>query len=579
MRKFSPSFSLVETIIFIFLFSLLFLGLLSSYLLLFRFIDFQSKKSAASAIAQGEMEKIKNLSYSQIGTRGAILPYASGILESLENITLNNATYQIERKVKYIFDTTDYDDDCLLDYKKVEIKVSFSGKTTGEVFLTTDISPKDKIEEIQSCLQQPSGILRVQVINSIGELVPSPTIRVFNPENDDLIDIATPSDGKYDFPLSPGQYKIVASKNGYSTERTYSFSEIPIPEKPNPSVLENEINQISFSIDKVSSVLAKTLTPFGQGFFSDSFDNENKVSQKTNVVIESGQARLSTSTEGYLPSGDLFSVEISPSDLVSWEEFSFGDLEPEGTDLKYQLYYFANGQWEIIPNNDLPGNGEGFDQSPIDLRNLSPQTYSKIKLKANFFTNSPSASPLLYWWEVSFKNSTPTPLSNVQFTIRGEKIIGKDANENLIYKFSNTYQTNNQGELEISNLEWDVYHFYDFQKEGQVLTLSTSTPSIPISLAPDTTTQINFFLEPENSLFLTVKDAETLNPIFSATTTISTDNFSKLEYTDIEGQAFFILHSEGNFNLFLEAEGYHSTSTSVYVSGRTTKVIKLFPSE
>jgi type II secretory pathway pseudopilin PulG len=579
MRKFLFGFSLVETIVFISLFSILFLGILGSYLFLFRVIDLQAKKATAAEICQGEMEKIKNLSYSDIGTIGASLPYARGILPNSETVTLNNIPYQIERKVKYIFDPTDNDEDCYLDYKKVEVKVSFSGRTTGEVTLTTDISPKDKIEEVQSCLQQPAGILRVQVLNSSGELVLSPTIEIFNPENGNLVDAATPSDGKYDFPLSPRDYRIVVSKPGYSKERTYSISEIAIPEKPNPSVIESQINQISFSIDRVSSILVKSFTNFSYGFFSDSFEDESKISQKTNVSVEGGEIKLSSSTEGYLESGNVFSVEISPQDLIGWEEFSFEDSEPENTDLKYQVYYFSNNQWVLIPDNDLPGNSQGFDQSPVDLRNLSPQVYSKIKLRANFSTLSSSTTPVLYWWQVSFKTSTPTPLSNVMFSMRGEKIIGKDSEENLVYKFSTTTQTNNQGEIIINDLEWDFYHFYDFQKGGEFLTISTSTPSTPLSLAPGTSTQISFFLKSQNSLILNLQDSQSLNPIFSATATLSNGNFSKVEYTDIKGQALFIVPSAGNFNLSVEAEGYFATSTTVYISRNTTKTVRLLAAE
>jgi len=576
MKKSKPAFTLIEAIVVIFLASILILGIFEAFHSLFKVLELQSRKATATEIAQGEIEKIRNLNYLKIGTIGAQLPYASGILESSTSTILNNVVYKIERKIKYIFDPTDGEEECPLDYKRVEIKVSFSDKVEGEVLLTTDIAPKDKLEELQACALQPAGILRVQVFNTLGENVSTPKIEIFNPETGELVDFSTPSSGAYDFPLAPGNYKVVVSKDGYSTEKTYSITEVAIPEKPNPIVLQSQITQISFVIDKLSSLNVKTLSNYSQGFFNDSFENENKISEKSNVVILNGEVQLATDTQGYLPSGFLYSIEISPSDLIEWEEFAFSDLKPQGTDLRYQIYFLSDEGWVLIPDSDLPGNSVGFDQSPVNLKNLS--NYSKIKIKANFISDS-SATPVLYSWQVSWKNSQSIPISNVSFDLRGDKIIGKDENENPIYKFSKKETTNASGEILIPNLEWDVYHFSNFQKDSQALFLATSTPEHPVSLNPDTNLEVLLFLEAQNSLFLTVQDSETLNPIFSATATLSKTDFSQTQHTDINGQTIFIPLDSGSYTISVEALGYNSTSTTLYISGKTTKLIKLTPAE
>jgi len=571
-------FTLIETLVAVSLSLIVFLGIFGAYRLGLRIVGLSERKITATQIAQGEIEKIRNMPYLDVGTIGAQAPYASGTLEASTSTVLNGVEYKIERKVMLISDPSDGDEECLVDYKRAEIKVSFSGILKGEVVLTTDVMPKTKSEELAICQQQTIGVLSVQVLNAVGEFVPSPTIEVYDSQGN-LKGTFTPSEGKYDIPLSPGTYKVVVSKSGYSTERTYSIEEIAIPEKPNPTVFENQITQISFLIDKISKMNLKTLTTFSEGFFSDSFLDESKISQKENVIVGGGQVSLATNTEGYLTSGYLFSVEISPASLVKWESFSFNDEEPAGTDLKYQVYFASGTEWVLIPDSDLPGNSVGFDDSPVDFSNLSTTTYSSLKLKANFSTNSTSQTPILYDWQVSWQSSNPTPIPNVSFNLRGEKIIGRDAEENPVYKYSTTTKTDSQGQIQISNLEWDTYHFSNFQKDSQSLELATSSPSLPVSLSPDTILDVNLYLKSQNSLLVSVFDSETLNPIFSATTTLSKIDFQETQLTNLNGQAIFIPLDQGSYNLSVEAQGYYSTSTTVFVSGKTTKVIKLEPKD
>jgi hypothetical protein len=573
------SFTLAEVLIGIAFVVIIFFGIFSAFYSAFKILGLQQRKTTALQIAQGEIEKIRNLRYSDVGTIGAQAPYASGTLESSTSTILNGVVYNIERKIMYVYDPSDGEEPCPIDYKKVEIKVSFSGFLKGEVVLTTEVTPRDKVEEAAECDKQPVGVLSVKVFNAKGEFVQNPKIEIYSPTTSSLIISVTPTSGKYNFILSPGSYKVVVSKEGYSTKRTYSIEEIAIPAKPNPIVLQGQITEISFLIDRFSSMLVKTLSTWREEFFSDIFDDESKISQKENVTVTQGQATLATTTGGYYLSGYLFSVEISPQNLLEWGNFSFSDLKPQGTNLKYQIYYASGTDWILIPDSDLPGNSRGFNSSPVNLKNLSTTTYSKLKLKAIFSTNSTSLTPSLDSWQVSFKTSNSTPIPNVTFDLRGDKIIGKDSNENPIYKFSTTTQTDSQGQILLSNLEWDVYYFSNFKKDSKTLDLVTSTPPHPASLDPGTNLNVSLYLDSQNSLLVTVKDSETLNPIFSATTTLIAPGFSQIQYTDINGQTIFIPLNQGTYNLSVEAIGYSPSSTSVSVSGKSTVTIFLSPTD
>ena len=571
-------FTLVEVLVFIFLVSVVFLGIFGAYQLGLKVVGLSQRKITATAIVNGQIEKIRNLPYLSVGTIDAQLPYAKGVLEPVTSTILNGIEYQIETKVKFMVDEADgtgAQDSCNWDYKRAEVKVSWAGRFEGEVKLVTDISPKDKIEEIQTCQEQPGGILSVLVFDALGIPVSSPLIEVFDPATGERVDFATPANGKHDFPLIASTYKVVVSKSGYSSERTYGTDEIAIPEKPHPIVLEGQITPISFSIDKLSSFSVETLSPWGTGIFSDSFLDESKISEKENLEVSEGQVTLVFSEQGgYSLSGHLISIPISPQNLISWQEFSFSDSEPEETDLKYQILYASGTEWILIPDSDLPGNSTGFDSSPVNLSNLSTTTYSQLKLRANFSTNSTATTPILYDWQLSWINSEATPIPNATFNLRGEKLIGKDANENPVYKYSQDHISDNQGKIDIPNLEWDNYTFSIDPATGLDLVSTDPSPQ-PISLAPNTNLSVKLYLDSQNSLLLTVQDNETLEPIFSAEVRLSNASYDKTQYTNEKGKTLFIPLEVANYNLEVSAPGYLATSTTIFVSGDVTKTIKL----
>jgi hypothetical protein len=751
--KFKNGFTFIDVLVGISLMLIVFLGIFGAYQLGLKVIGVSKNKITATAIANGEIEKIRNMSYEKVGIIGGSLPTASGTLEASTSTIVNGIEYKIERKIIYISDPADgigLDDSCNLDYKRVEIKVSWSGRFPGEVKLGTDVAPKDKVQEIQSCTAQPAGILSVLVFDAYGNPVSNPLIEVKNPQTFETITSATPSFGKYDFPVASSTYKVVVSKGSeYTTDQTYGTNEIAIPEKPNPTVLIGQVTNISFQIDRVSSFTVYTLSTWGQEFFSDTFSDESKISEKSNVAISGGEVNLSKtpgvyftggtsdgdicsfpgidgdcgqsftmgsqskvisqvqlyirktttdvsniyleirsestigpvlaqsytlsaddipgslswitftlqspvtlsantqyflrlrsipnstdpgagakgaiywgyihsasappayasgdawryigrdlnpsdpgqqlgpadqydfsfkiSDDEYLPSGYLFSTAITPTNLISWDTFSFSDSEPANTDLKYQIYYASETDWLLIPDSDLPGNSMGFDLSPVDLSNLATTVYSSLKLKANFSTNSTTSTPTLYDWQLSWKTSNPTSIPNATFSVRGEKLIGKDANENPVYKFSTTTQTDSSGKKDLLNWEWDNYTFSI--PSGTGLDLVSSDPPQPVSLPPNSHLDVKLYLDSQNSLLVTVQDSETLEPIFSAQVRLYKSGYDKTQYANEKGQTYFIPLDVGSYSLEVSAPGYSTKTDSVSISGDVTKLITLTQSE
>lgn len=577
--KIQKSFTLIEVLVGSFLILIIFLGIFGVFQLGLKVINQSKNKVDALAIASQKIEQIRNLPYESVGVKGS---FPDGVLEKNEKVLRNNVEYQIETRVDYVIDPVDGiappEDECPQDYKKVEVKVSWSGKSSGEVKLTTDVAPKNLAQE---CAVS-GGILSVAVFDAYGIMIPSPLIEIKNPETDEIIKTATPIEGKHYFSLLPGTYKVVVSKPGYSSEQTYGSGEIYnektiiTPEKSHPIVLEDQLTEISFSIDRLSSFSVETLSPWGEDSFSDPFLDRSKISELSNVDISEGEANLSKTDGEYQDSGYLISVTISPEDLKSWSEFTFSDLKPSGTQILYQVLYFDGENWALIPDSDLPGNSLGFSTSPVDLSGLDKTTYSELRLRGNFSTSDPAITPTLYDWQISWITSQSTPIPNVAFHLQGTKIVGRDADENPIYKYTLNQTSDSGGHKTINNLEWDAYNFSIDPTTGLDLIETNPAPQ-PINLPPDNNVSVKLYLDSENSLLVTIQDSETLTPIFAASLRLYNLNlgYDTTQYTNEKGQAYFIPLKPATYHLEVQAPGYLSASSSVSVSGDTVKTIKL----
>ena len=572
MQKHLKGFTLIDVLVGTALLLVIFLGLFAAFQLGLKVSGLVKSKVVAIAIANQKLEQIRNLPYSSIGTKGG---FPDGVLEASTTTVKNNIQYTVQTRVDFVVDVADGiaspEDDCPQDYKKAEIKVSWPGLFGGEITALTDISPKNISEECAT----GGGILSVTVFDAFGGLVVSSLIEVKDPTTDQVLKSATPGEGKHYFSLATSTYKVVVSKSGYSTERTYSASEIANPEKPNPIILEDQLTEISLSIDKVSSFSIDTLSPWGTANFSDSFLNETKISEQSDVTIASGEIELASSSEEYLSSGYVTSIEISPAELVSWDELTWSDSEPTETDLNYQIFYASGTDWYLIPDSDLTSNSSGLEISPVDLSGLSIAAYPNLKIKGNLATNSTSSTPILYDWQITWIISTTTPIPNVVFWLQGAKIIGTNAAEQLVYKYSTSSVCNASGHLDIQNLEWDSYTFYASTTSLDLI--STDPETQPISLAPDTIVPVKLYLEAQNSLLLTMQDIETLEPIFSSTARLYNTGlgYEQTQYTDEKGQTIFIPLSATSYNLEVEGPGYSATSTTVLISGDSLKTVRL----
>ncbi|HIH00123.1 MAG TPA: PQQ-binding-like beta-propeller repeat protein [Thermoplasmata archaeon] len=133
-----------------------------------------------------------------------------------------------------------------------------------------------------------------------------------------------------------------------------------------------------------------------------------------------------------------------------WDLLSWDDYQPSGTEARYHVLYMnSTGDFVKVEESVLPGNNKGFLTSPVFLNNLSNDEngirYSKLKILVNLSTNSPSVSPRIFNWALTWQN----------------KSYWKDS-FNTYYRIDSRKKVNNQnGAILISAIqdEWPLFGF------------------------------------------------------------------------------------------------------------------------
>jgi len=229
----------------------------------FKIVSFSRARIAGRHIAEEKIETIRNMPYDTIGTAGGI---PSGILPQVENRFLNGLNYVIKISVVYKddpFDGLAPNDLLPTDYKSVRVEVSWqgagAGATNNPVVITTDISPKG-IETATG-----GGTLSILVFDANATPVSQATVNIFSDDVVPNINITqnTNDNGRMIIPGIPQClecYDITITKPGYSSDRTYSVSEVANPTKPPASIVEGALTEISFAIDRSSTLIVSTFS-------------------------------------------------------------------------------------------------------------------------------------------------------------------------------------------------------------------------------------------------------------------------------------------------------------------------------
>ena len=449
------------------------LGLLRTSLL----ISSSAKaKAGATAVASTQMEYIRSLTYTSVGTVGGI---PAGPIVQYATTTLNGVPYGVRTLVQYVDDTKDGSgsgdtNGITTDYKRVRVTTTYMFRgEEREVAIVSNVAPPS-LETITN-----GGTLRVSVVNAEGLPVSGASVRIQNSSLTPSIDVTTFSDltGAVALPGAPTStaYRITATKDGFSTAMTYARD--ATNQNPTPgylTVAKNQTTTGTFAIDTLASLTFRTFSPIRTASTTDTFVNATNVFEQSGTQVAGGALTLAGASGSYALSGSARSTTTAPLYLRSWTSVSATQSIPAGTTATVSV---TNGAGTLLPDSVLPGNSSGFTTFPVSLAGVSTTTYPNLALKANLTSVSTTTTSQILDWKLTFEEG-PIPLPNVSFTLTGAKRQGTTGAGAPIYKTILATTTGATGAV-ILPLEWDVY---TLTLPGRTIVSSSSTP--PYTLSP-----------------------------------------------------------------------------------------------
>lgn len=255
----SRGVTLVEMLVGAALFLVIATGIYGAFQSVLTVISASRAKIVAMDLANERFELIRNLPYEDVGISGSI---PNGLLPHVETFVRSGFTFQATTTIRNIDDPFDGtiggspNDLSPADSRLVEIEIGCATcKNFAPVFVNSRVGPKNL--ETSST----NGALFIRVFDANGQPVPDADVRIVNSAAVPaiLIEDTTNINGMLqivDAPPGVNQYQITVSKSGYTTDRTYTpgASGNPNPTKPHATVVIQQVTQISFVIDRVSTM-------------------------------------------------------------------------------------------------------------------------------------------------------------------------------------------------------------------------------------------------------------------------------------------------------------------------------------
>jgi len=259
-------FSLIEVMIGVAVFVLFTVGIYSGIQFVFKVVYQSRLKILETGILNEQVEIIRNLPFENVGI---INGSPAGVLTRTVTTTRNGIPFTVTRTIRNIDDPFDGTaggnppDTAPADFKMVDIEITCDNcGQRAPLSFTTQVAPKLFEGD------PTHGALYIEVFDSEAKPVQGATAHVtatFATSSLDVTD-TTDNDGMLRLvDLEPGMnvYNIVVSKSGYTTDQTrVATTELPYPVKTPASVQAQDVTEISFSIDKVSSLQIETINSY-----------------------------------------------------------------------------------------------------------------------------------------------------------------------------------------------------------------------------------------------------------------------------------------------------------------------------
>ncbi len=359
-------FALIDVLIGTAILVIIIIGFFTEFQLLFRVLSQSQGKTVAVALANEQIEIIRNIPYENIGTE---FGSPSGEIPQTRTEIVDNNTYTITTDIIYIddpFDGTSPEDQFSGDYKKARIEISWAEhQLIKSVVEIANFSPPNLESEIGG------GVLSIYVNNrESGIPIPNAQVEIINNEINPVVYITTITDDN-GWLSRPGldesnNYEVRINQINYDEHRTYSSSSVldPEPEYSHAQLNEEDKTTRYFLISEVSTIDIKTI------------DDDNNPLPNMSFKLKGGRA-----------------IGINPNDesiVYSYENDNLTtDVNGEKgiNNISGGEYYFeiTNPNYAILtPNLENPLIVESDNQQSIILT-LAPvnKSYLRVIVKDN----------------------------------------------------------------------------------------------------------------------------------------------------------------------------------------------------
>jgi prepilin-type N-terminal cleavage/methylation domain-containing protein len=256
--------TLIETLVSIGIFVVVALATYKAFGVLMDTVSVARAKVAATEVADGQFEIIRNLPYDDVGIINGL---PAGKVQKTQTITADSYSFNLTTTIRSIDDPFDGtingtpSDTSPADYKLVALNIACPNcKAFAPLKFVTLIAPQG-LETAST-----NGALFVQVFDVNGSPIQSASVHIVNNQTSPstIIDDTTDDNGLLkivDAPPGTNAYNITVSKTGYSQDQTYPLNGAagPNPVNSDATVVIQKVTQASLSIDRTSTLSVSTV--------------------------------------------------------------------------------------------------------------------------------------------------------------------------------------------------------------------------------------------------------------------------------------------------------------------------------
>lgn len=439
-KFFKKGVSIIEAVVLIFVFSVATLSFYSVFSVGAKYILNSKNKILATALANEEMEKLRNLPYDDVALDGGI---PSGSIDPDKEVTIDEKTFHVTTDIRLYDDPTDGifggspNDNVPNDYKMVEVFVLWGGESDGErAVLSSRFVPPGVENSIGG------GTFSINAIDYAGNPVSTVSVNLFNDQITPNINYSTHTDSNGNLLLqgvpadAVQNYRITMSKSGYETVVTYSpITAGFIPEDPHSNIIAGALNEKTMIINLLSNLSIESKDVFGNDLVSVDFDLSGGRRLDDGTV---GPGVYSYSQSVNTDSGGDFSLNGTDSGKYFLSNFSFstGDYEFKKVELGDDLNNLA---LNLVPgenfDTDIIFMDKDLDSAyikVIDPNTLTPIIGANVKLSNATLLYDVTLTTDKYGY-VYFPENITTPLQNGEtYDVEVTAVNYQDATDNIV---------------------------------------------------------------------------------------------------------------------------------------------------